>query len=346
MRKARVILVVLCTVVGTSMGAAFLLAPDEEGAGNLELAIGDVVSEEITIDSLTVTFSSARLYDPDEEGWTETVLDDTPVDLVQLDATGRTTIASLSLEDGVYTGMELKVDDATGRVNGEEVEVLVPSGEIRLEGQIPVLADSTTGYAFDLTLVQRDAGDAYDLLPFVRDGDGRDSGTDGDGESEDEGEDGNDDGGAAKGQLKLAIGKSRTGVDDFDHLNVTFYKARVFVNNTTESNWTEMELDDVTVDLTNLTSTNETIVANLSLDAGNYTKVELYVSKVVGIVDGEPVEVIVPSWKLKIVGDFEVNASETLEFTFDIHVVQRGHKAVYNLLPVIAKNQGDGDDDD
>ena len=65
----------------------------------------------------------------------------------------------------------------------------------------------------------------------------------------------------------------------------------------------------------------------------------------VGIVDGEEVEVFVPSGKLKIVGAFDLEEKETASFTFDIDVVQRGKRAVYNLLPVIAKNQDDEDDD-
>jgi hypothetical protein len=147
----------------------------------------------------------------------------------------------------------------------------------------------------------------------------------------------------------MAIGKVKRDVGDFDHLNVTFHKARIHQvymdNNTTTYNWTEVELDNVTVDLTNLSATNETIVGNLTLDAGNYTKIELLVSDVVGIVDGEEVEVFVPSGKLKIVGDFNLTDNETASFTFDIDVVQRGKRAVYNLLPVIAKNQEDEEDD-
>lgn len=345
MRRAAVLLVVLSAVVGTSLGISMFLPPTTGGTGSMELAVGEVDSGDATFDDLTVTFSTARVYAP-VGGWTEIPLDGAQVDLLVLNGSGTATIANLTLPEGDYTKVEFTVANITAQVGGEDVQVIVPSGKLKLVGKFSVFADGSAGYDFDIRVVKRGNKDIYNLLPVIGKRSAPDDGKgNGGGEG---GSDGHGKGGAEKGQLRMAIGKSRADVDAFDHLNVTFYKARVYqaVNNSTEANWTEMELDNVTVDLTNLTSTNQTIVANLSLDAGNYTKVELFVSEVVGIVDGEPVDVFVPSGKLKIVGSFEVEANETLEFTFDIHVVQRGHQAVYNLLPVIAKNQGDEDDDD
>ncbi len=364
MKRATVALVALMTVFGTSMGISMFLYPASGETGNMEMAIGEVVSEDATFDSLTVTFSQARVYGPDS-GWTETAMDDTPVNLTDLEGSGSATIANLSLEAGDYTKVELVVDSVAAQVDGEDVDVFVPSGKLKVVGKFRVFEDGTAGYDFDLRIVKRGNQDVYNLLPVIgkRTNPDNDKGKDKDDDGDDDG--GQDSGGndnPGKGHLMMAIGKSKNDISDFDHLNVTFYKARVFelVDNSTDDNstdgnstdgnsteviWTEIMLDNVTVDLTNLTATNETIVGNLSLDAGNYTKVELFVSSVVGIVKGQQVEVFVPSGKLKIVGDFEVKANETLELTFDIDVVQRGHRAVYNLLPVIAKNQDDEDDD-
>lgn len=348
---------------------SLFLYPASGETGNMEMAVGEVVSEDAVFDSLTVTFSQARVYSPDS-GWTETVMDDTPVNLTDLEGSGTATIANLTLEAGDYTKVELVVDAVAAQVDGEDVDVFVPSGKLKVVGKFSVFEDGTAGYDFDLRIVKRGNQDAYNLLPVI----GKRTGPDND-KDKGEGDDGDDDGGnghggsdnPGKGHLMMALGKSMHDISNFDHLNVTFYKARIFelVDNSTDDNssddnstddnstddnstevmWTEIMLDNVTVDLTNLTATNETIVGNLSLDAGNYTKVELFVSSVVGIVNGQQVEVFVPSGKLKIVGDFEVKANETLELTFDIDVVQRGHRPVYNLLPVIAKNQDDEDDD-
>ncbi len=349
MSKPTTLLAVLMILTGTALGVSVFIGPSGGSTGNLGLSVGSVTSDGGSVDNLTVTFSSARIFSGD--GWTEVPMDDTPVDLIQLDGTnGTATIANLTLDEGDYKKLELEIDAVAAQVDGEDVEVFVPSGRVKVVGGFEVGSDATATFEFDVRLVKRGNQDVYNLVPVIgkREGPGKDNGKD-----KDDGDDGEDEGNGPsnKAHVKMAIGKAKNDISDFDHLNVTFYKARVHQvhfmdNNTTVYNWTEVELDNVTVDLTNLSATNETIVGNLTLDAGNYTKIELFVSDVVGIVGGDEVEIFVPSGKLKIVGDFNLTDNETASFTFDIDVVQRGKKAVYNLLPVIAKNQDDEDDDD
>lgn len=99
-----------------------------------------------------------------------------------------------------------------------------------------------------------------------------------------------------------------------------------------------LDLEDATVDLTEVIGDKAIEVFDGELPAGQYTKIELYPSDVVGIVDGEEVTVHVPSDKLQIVMPFEVTAGETVSFVFDINVVRRGQSGEYNLTPVIAKS--------
>ncbi|UCC93215.1 MAG: DUF4382 domain-containing protein [Thermoplasmata archaeon] len=346
MPKATTLLAVLMLFLGTALGAVVFVGPAGGGTGNLGLAVGAVTSDEGTFDNLTVTFSKARIHSGD--GWTEQEMDDTPMDLLKIDGTnGTATIANLTLAEGEYDKVELEVDTVTATVDGEPVDVFVPSGKVKVVGGFVVEEDATATFEFDVRMVKRGNQDTYNLLPVIGKRDGPDKD---DGKDDDDGDEGGSGDGTApsnKAHVVMAIGKAKNDITAFDHLNVTFYKARVHEahtsNNTTTYNWTEVALDNVTVDLTNLSATNETIVGNLTLDAGNYTKIELFVSDVVGIVDGEEVEVFVPSGKLKIVGDFDLDVNETASFTFDIDVVQRGKRAVYNLLPVIAKNQDDED---
>jgi hypothetical protein len=339
MRKPIAILAVVMTVIG-SLSAAILIGPVGGADGGLELAVGEVSAEPGELTELTVTFDMARVFHSDDDGaWTETVLDDTPMNLSDLEGAGSSPIANLTLNEGRYTKVELHVDQIEAKVDGEPVEIFVPSGVLKVVGGFSVGSDSTATFEFDIRLVRRGGQNVYNLVPVI----GKRVGPDEGGPDDKGGDDGS--GSGNKGTLMVAIAGSKDRIDDFDHLNVTFDRARIFqaVNNSTESNWTEVTLDNVTVDLTNLTATNETIVANLSLDAGNYTKIELYVSKVVSVVDGVEVDVKVPSGKLKIVGDFEVEANDTVAFVFEIHVVQKGPKAAYNLTPVIVKNQDDDD---
>jgi len=333
MNKTLSALVVVVVVVGTTAGLAALWDRAPADTGHLSLAVGGATLYDLNVDHLNVTFSHARVYGND--GWNEAVVNDTPVDLTELDGASVATVANLSLEQGTYTKVELAVEKVEALIDGQEVPVFVPSGKLKLVGRFVVEAGGTALFDIDIHLVKRGNDGGYNLIPVIsRRGGGGNGGHGNDTE-------------APKGHISVALGKSSDSIDSFDHLNVTFDKVRIFTacNNSTEGNWTEHALDDVTVDLTNLTATNTSILENLSLAAGNYSKIELYVSEAVGIVDGAAVDVKVPSGKLKIVGNFTVKANETNAFTFDIKVVQKGHRAEYNLIPVIAK-LGDGVDDD
>jgi hypothetical protein len=325
---------VLAVVCGAVSGFAVLTELSAEPAGNLELSVGGATLYDLDVDHLNVTFSHARVFGNDN-GWTEAAVNDTPVDLTELDGASVATVANLSLEQGTYTKVELAVEKVEALIDGQDVPVFVPSGKLKLMGNFVVEAGGTALFDIDIHLVKRGNDGGYNLIPVISKRGGGSNGGHG------------SNAGMPKGHISLALGKSSDSIDDFDHLNVTFDRVRIFTacNNSTEGNWTERALDNVTVDLTNLTATNTSILENLSLAAGNYSKIELHVSEVVGIVDGVAVDVKVPSGKLKIVGEFAVKANETNAFTFDIKVVQKGHKAEYNLIPVIAK-MGDGDDDD
>ena len=236
---------------------------------------------------------------------------------------------------------------------------------------------------------------------------------DGDGSSSD----GTDSGGSAAGTFRLLISDQPVAIDDFDELNVSLDRARIFsesaedgdgeedeadasedgesdpdedegdepgdeANETEadggendsddsdeddgtadEENETEgdpedeadgpeddgaadddqrgfqvIDLDNATVDLTQVVGDKAIGVFEGELEEGRYTKIELYAADVEGIVDGESVDVKIPSGKLQIVKPFEVVAGETLSFVFDINVVKKGQKQAYNLLPVISES--------
>ncbi|QLD90722.1 DUF4382 domain-containing protein [Natronomonas salina] len=105
-----------------------------------------------------------------------------------------------------------------------------------------------------------------------------------------------------------------------------------------------LDLDDPTVDLTKVVGDKAVAVFDGELSEGSYQKLELNVADVEGIVDGEAVEVKVPSEKLQLTKSFEVRAGEELDFVFDINVVKRGNQASYNLKPVISQSGVRGKD--
>ncbi|ELZ55902.1 MULTISPECIES: DUF4382 domain-containing protein [Halorubrum] len=97
-----------------------------------------------------------------------------------------------------------------------------------------------------------------------------------------------------------------------------------------------VDLDGATVDLTQVIEDDAIAVFDGELPAGSYEKIELDVSDVQGIVDGNEVEVKLPSEKLQITNGFEVTPDEPVSFVFDINVVKRGPNNGYILRPVIS----------
>lgn len=190
-----------------------------------------------------------------------------------------------------------------------------------------------------------------------------------------------EDGSTARGTFRLLISDQPVAIDDFDSLDVTLSAARVFradedeaitpgVVNGTESERTtspsdnttdddtedpedgesegfvEFDLDSVTVDLTQVKGDRAVSVLEGELDEGQYSGVELRVASAEGVVDGEAVDVMVPSNRLRIIKPFEVGGAEALNFVFDINVIQKGQSGGYNLLPVIGKSGVAGEDVD
>lgn len=100
--------------------------------------------------------------------------------------------------------------------------------------------------------------------------------------------------------------------------------------------FTVISLDGATVDLTQVIEDDAIAVFDGEIPVGSYEKIELSVTTVEGIVDGESVAVKLPSEKLQITNGFEVTAEEPVSFVFDINVVKRGPKNGYILKPVIS----------
>ena len=163
------------------------------------------------------------------------------------------------------------------------------------------------------------------------------------------------------GEFRLLISDQPTVIDDFDSLDVTISSARVFragegnelttgvINETsTETGngdgFLEFEFDAVTVDLTQVKGDRAIAVLEDELEAGQYTGIELHVDSAEGVVDGEDVDVKVPSNRLRIARPFEIAADEELSFVFDINVIRKGTMNEYILLPVIGKSGVVGED--
>lgn len=149
------------------------------------------------------------------------------------------------------------------------------------------------------------------------------------------------------GQFELLISDAPAAIDDFDYLNTSFSQARVFPENQSNDTYTEINTENRTVDLTRVKGAKAESLVNSSLEAGNYSKIEIHVSDIEASVNGSDVEVKLPSEKLQITKPFSISQNTTTSFVFDIQVVLRGNEQNnqgYILKPVISESGVAGED--
>jgi hypothetical protein len=111
--------------------------------------------------------------------------------------------------------------------------------------------------------------------------------------------------------------------------------------------WREYEVDNRTVDLTELKGANATRLSSLEVPNGTYEKVFVYVSDVNGTLkDGSDQRVKLPSGKLQLNSEFTVGDGEEVDFVFDITAIKAGNSGKYILKPVISESGTDVEIDD
>jgi len=143
------------------------------------------------------------------------------------------------------------------------------------------------------------------------------------------------------GNFQLLISDAQADITDFESLIITFSHARVFKlgDYSSEAGFRVLDLNSSQADLTQLIGEKALPILNTRLEAGNYSKIELYAENVEAIlVSNDTADVQIPSEKLQIVKLFELKEDETTKFVFDINIVRKGHSREYNLLPVISES--------
>ncbi len=111
-----------------------------------------------------------------------------------------------------------------------------------------------------------------------------------------------------------------------------------------DERWIEYDVDEKTVDLTELKGANATALDEFELPEGEYETVFIYVSDTEGILtDGTETNVKLPSQKLKLHTAFTVGAGDEIDFVYDIAPHKAGKSGKYILKPVISES-GTGDE--
>ncbi|MFB6268820.1 MAG: DUF4382 domain-containing protein [Halobacterium sp.] len=106
--------------------------------------------------------------------------------------------------------------------------------------------------------------------------------------------------------------------------------------------WVGRDVDNRTVDLTELQGANATLLGNVTVPAGEYEKVFVHVGEVEGTLkSGEQVNVKLPSQKLHLNEGFTVDSAGGVDFVFDITVFEAGNSGKYILKPVASESGTD-----
>ncbi|MFC6786706.1 DUF4382 domain-containing protein [Halobaculum halobium] len=167
----------------------------------------------------------------------------------------------------------------------------------------------------------------------------------------DGGDDGSDDTEVADDDTEVAAADTEV-ADDGDETNGTTTESAVTTasTETPESEDADeageqvtYEVDNVTLDLTELQGANASKLGSVPVPNGTYTKVFVEVDSVNGtLTDGSSADVKLPSNKLQLNKEFTVGNGEEVDFVFDVTVFERGPNG-YILKPV-AGESGTGDE--
>ncbi|MFA9416243.1 DUF4382 domain-containing protein [Natrinema sp. HArc-T2] len=111
-----------------------------------------------------------------------------------------------------------------------------------------------------------------------------------------------------------------------------------------EERWIEYDVNETTVDLTELKGANASMVDEFELPAGEYETVFIHVSDTEGVLtDGTKTRVKLPSNKLQLHTAFTVGNNKSVDFVYDIAPHKAGKSGKYILKPVISQS-GTGDE--
>ncbi len=160
------------------------------------------------------------------------------------------------------------------------------------------------------------------------------------------------------GTVRFYVSDQPNRIEDFEYLHVTIsavaFKPADEDDGGDEASddepqprggWEEYDLDDQTLDLTELQGDRATMLDELEVPAGEYNAVDLFVDDIEAVLTedlgGGEAEVTIPSETLRLRTPFTVEADEELDFVYDIAPHEAGRSDQYVLTPVISESGTD-----
>jgi heat shock protein HslJ len=140
--------------------------------------------------------------------------------------------------------------------------------------------------------------------------------------------------------FRFLISDDANAIEKFSSVNITI--SEIGIHSSSSGNWTTIIPDVTEVPLKPLTGDNAMEIWSGIIPSGNYTKVFVYVTDVIGILEeeyggGSP-EIKLPGDKLHINKPFMVSNDTVTSFVYDITVVEAGKSGKYILQPQIAQS--------
>src|SRR3989344_826650 len=128
--------------------------PPAGGTGTLVLKITDAMTD-LQIEKLEITVSSIQVHKAgeDDANWTTIVEGPETFDLIAIKNVQQL-LGSKTLESGKYTQIRLNVDSASGIIDGNSVELTIPSKTIKLVNEFDINADESTTLILDFDAQQ------------------------------------------------------------------------------------------------------------------------------------------------------------------------------------------------
>lgn len=122
---------------------------EQPGTGRAVFTITDAAAEMGAVTSVKVTVDSVRVHSS-AEGWVTVSSTPQTYDLLQLKASGDTVVmADVQLKEGTYQQVRLDISKVVVTDASGEHEAKLPSGELKIVGEVEVKPETTAAVTFD-----------------------------------------------------------------------------------------------------------------------------------------------------------------------------------------------------
>lgn len=165
------IIVALAAMVAILFAAGCTQLGSSAGSGRLVLGIKDAAADMGGVSSIMVTIDSVQLFNS-SNGWT--TLSSTPktFDLMKLKAEGSTALlADMQVPAGTYQQVRLHISKVTVTDASGTHDAKLPSGDLKIIGDITVNANATATATFDFVAdesLHRTGNGRYILAPVIK----------------------------------------------------------------------------------------------------------------------------------------------------------------------------------